>query len=168
MSLPSTTQGYGLAPNEGEGIWFNGGLNVYKATGKQTEGRYLALEQFAPEGFAAPLHVHRAEDEFFVVLSGEVRFQIGDEIIEAVAGSFVYGPRGMKHCYRVDSPEARLLLFFGPAAAEGFFREAGKPAQSLMIPPKGEVFLGPAELTEIARRYGQEIVGPPLAPRRRS
>jgi quercetin dioxygenase-like cupin family protein len=165
MSLPSTTQGYGLAPNAGEAIWFNGALNVYKATGKQTEGRYLAVEQLARGSFAAPLHVHRDEDEFFVVLSGEVRFQIGDEMIEAIAGSFVYGPRGVKHCYRVDSPEARLLLFFGPAGAEGFFREAGKPAQSLTFPPQGEVFLGPAELTEIARRYGQEVVGPPLPPR---
>lgn len=31
------------------------------------------MELRAPKGFASPLHIHRDEDEFFVVLSGEVR-----------------------------------------------------------------------------------------------
>jgi quercetin dioxygenase-like cupin family protein len=166
MSLPSTTQGYGLAPDEGEGLWFNGALNVLKATGEQTEGRFVVLEQFAPGGFAAPLHVHGAEDELFFVLSGEVRFQIGEEIIEAIAGSFIYAPREVKHSYRVDSSEARLLLFFGPAGCEGFFREGGKPARSLVIPSRDEKRPGLAELTQIAARYLMKIVGPPLEPRK--
>ena len=95
-----------------------------------TEGRYAALELSAPKGFASPLHIHRTEDEFFIVLSGEVRVRHGEEVIEAVAGSLVYGPRDIAHAFRVDSEEARILLIFGPGGVEGFFREGGKPARS--------------------------------------
>jgi quercetin dioxygenase-like cupin family protein len=165
MSIPRTTGGYGLGPGEGEALWFNGGLAVLKATGDQTEGRFAAVEWLLPEGFASPLHIHRAEDEFFVVLSGEVRVRHGEDVTEAVAGSLTYGPRDVPHAFRVDSAEARLLLFFGPAGVEGFFREGGKPARSLGLPPADEQFLDKEALKEIAGRYDQEFVGPPLPPK---
>lgn len=165
MSLPGTTGGYGLGPGEGEALWFNGGLGVLKATGDLTGGRFAAMELLAPKGFASPIHIHRAEDEFFVVLSGEVRVQHGDAVIEAVAGSVVYGPRDVAHGFHVDSAEARLLLFFGPAGVERFFREGGKPAGSRGLPPPDEQFLDRQALMEISSRYDQEFVGPPLPPK---
>src|SRR6266568_6150945 len=165
MSLPRPTGGYGPGLGEGEALWFNGGLGVLRATADQTEGRYAVLELLAPKGFASPLHIHRKEDEFFVVLSGEVRVQHGEAVIEAVAGSIVYGPRDVPHAFRVDSQEARLLLFFGPAGVEGFFREGGKPARSRGLPPADEQFLDKQTLTEIAGRSDQKFVGPPLPPK---
>lgn len=165
MTIPGATGGYALGPGEGEALWFNGGLGVLKATGDQTEGRFTAMELLAPKGFASPLHIHREEDEFFVVLSGEVRVQHGEDVIEAVAGSLVYGPRGVAHRFHVDSAEARMLLFFGPAGVEGFFREGGKPARSRELPPADEQFLDKQALTEIAGRHAQEFVGPPLPPK---
>jgi len=165
MSLPRPTGGYGLGPGEGEALWFNGGLGLLRATGDQTEGRFAVMELLAPKGFASPLHIHRREDEFFVVLSGEVRVQHGEAVIEAVAGSVVYGPRDVAHAFHVDSAEAHLLLFFGPAGVEGFFREGGKPAGSLGLPPADEQFLDKQALKEIASRYDQEFVGPPLPPK---
>src|SRR5438045_2539478 len=101
MSLPPTTSVY--RRGEGEALWFNGGLGVLRATGDQTDGRYAVMELLAPKGFASPLHVHHREDEFFVVLSGEVRVQHGEAVIEAVAGSVVYGPRDVAHAFHVDS-----------------------------------------------------------------
>jgi quercetin dioxygenase-like cupin family protein len=165
MSLPRTTGGYEVGPGEGEALWFNGGLGLLKATGDQTEGRFAAMELLAPKGFASPLHIHRREDEFFVVLSGEVRVQHGEAVIEAVAGSVVYGPRDVAHAFHVDSAEARMLLLFGPAGVEGFFREGGKPAGSRGLPPADEQFLDKQALKAVASRYDQEFVGPPLPPK---
>ena len=165
MSLPSTTGGYGLGPDEGEALWFNGGLGLLKATADLTHGQFAAMELRAPKDFASPLHIHHNEDEFFVVLSGEVRVRHGDDVMDAVAGSVVYGPRGIAHAFRVDSDEARLLLFFGPAGVEGFFRDGGKAARTLGLPPAEEPFLDREALKEIGARYGQEFVGPPLPPR---
>src|SRR5438034_5402753 len=108
MSLSQTTGGYGSGTEGGEALWFNGGLGVLRVTGDQTDGRYALMELLAPKGFASPLHIHRREDEFFLVLSGEVRVQHGEAVIEAVAGSVVYGPRDVAHAFHVDSAEARL------------------------------------------------------------
>src|SRR2546426_2475589 len=165
MSLPGASGGFARGPGEGEALWFNGGRGVLRATGDQTQGRYAVMELLAPKGFASPLHIHRREDELFVVLSGEVRVQHGEAVIEAVAGSLVYGPRDVAHAFHVDSAEARLLLFFGPAGVEGFFREGGKPAGSLGLPPPDEQFPDRQALMEIAGRYHQEFVGPPLPPK---
>jgi quercetin dioxygenase-like cupin family protein len=143
MSLPQTTDGYAIGQDEGEALWFNGALVLVKATAAQTAGRFTVVEVVAPKGLAAPLHVHRAEDEFFVVLDGEIRFQLGDRVIEGSPGSLVYGPREIGHSFRVESAEARLLLLLGPAGADGFFRDGGKPARSRTVPPADEPFPGP-------------------------
>jgi quercetin dioxygenase-like cupin family protein len=160
-----STGGYGLGPGEGEALWFNGGFGLFKATADLTDGRFAAIELRAPKGFASPLHIHRAEDEFFVVLDGEVRVRHGDDVMEAVTGSVVYGPRDVAHAFRVDSAEARLLLIFGPAGVEGFFREGGKPAGFMGLPPAGEQFLDKEALKEIGGRFSQEFIGAPLPPK---
>ncbi|MFN2491053.1 MAG: quercetin 2,3-dioxygenase [Actinomycetota bacterium] len=165
MSLPQTTSGYALGPDDGEAVWFNGGLGLLKATAEQTQGRFAAFELVMREGFSAPLHVHRDDDEFFLVLDGEIRIQLGDDVIDGVPGSLVYGPRDVPHSFRVDSKEARILLFFGPAGVEGFFREGSKPARSRTLPPKDEELLDKDALMAIAKGYGQKLVGPPLGPR---
>ena len=106
MSLPQATGGYGLGPGEGEALWFNGGLGLLKATGDLTGGRFAAMELLAPKGFASPIHIHRRDDEFFVVPAGEVRVRHGEDVIEAVAGSMVFGPRDVAHGFHVDPAEA--------------------------------------------------------------
>src|SRR3989441_11867387 len=127
MSFPRTTGGSGLGPGEPEALWFNGGLGVFRATGDQTEGRYAVMELLAPKGFASPLHIHRAEDEIFVVLSGEVRVRHGEDVTEAGTGSLIYGPRDVPHAFPVDSSAGRLPLVFGPARIAGFFPEGARP-----------------------------------------
>ena len=44
MSVPDASDGYGLGPDEGEAVWFNGGLGLLRATGDQTQGRYAVME----------------------------------------------------------------------------------------------------------------------------
>jgi quercetin dioxygenase-like cupin family protein len=165
MSLPQTPGAYGLGPGDGEALWFNGALGVLKATTQSTDGRFAAIEFLGPKGFGAPLHIHRNEDEFFLVLSGDVRVQHGDDVFEATVGSLVYGPREVPHSFTVDSAEARLLLFFAPGGVEGFFREAGKPARALEIPPPDEEFRDRETLMAIAGKFGQEFIGPPVPPK---
>lgn len=156
-----------MPTDEGEALWLNGALALIKASSEQTDGRLAAVEFRTPKGFGAPLHVHRNDDEFFLVLWGEVRFKLGEEVVEGTPGTLIYGPRGVAHSFMVDSDEARLLLIFGPAGTERLFREVGQPAASLTLPgPEQNVPLpDPEVLVEIADRHGQDIVGPPLPPR---
>jgi mannose-6-phosphate isomerase-like protein (cupin superfamily) len=59
------------------------------------------VEFLAPQGHGSPLHVHYREDEWFYVIEGALTFWVGGQTIEAILGSFVYGPRGIPHTYQV-------------------------------------------------------------------
>jgi len=163
MSLPTNkTEGYVLDPDEGEvHAWVLGAALVIKATADQTGGKFAAVEFSGPKGFGSPIHIHSDDDEFFVVLEGEVRFRLGDEEVYVGPRSFVYGPRGVAHGFTMNSDTARVLLFFGPAGVEEFFREAS--AYLATVPP-GEP-PDPKTMGEIAARHGQRNVGPPMPPR---
>jgi quercetin dioxygenase-like cupin family protein len=165
MSLPSTTGGYALNPDDGEALWFNGALGILKATAEQTEGRFTAYELRLRQGFAAPLHSHKDEDEFFIVLSGDVRLQHGEEVVEGTTGSLAYTPRGIAHSFHCDSEDARLLLLFGPAGVEGFFRDVATPARWLGPPPADEPVKDRETLAAIMMQHGQTLLGPPLGPK---
>ena len=143
MSLPHTTGAYSLGPDDGEILWFNGALGLLRATADQTEGRFAAFELRPPKGFASPLHSHKSEDEFFLVLSGDVRLQHGDDVVEGVAGSFIYTPRGIGHSFHVDSDDARRFsssVLLGWKASSVRWRRL--PARSACLLPASLFLIG--------------------------
>jgi quercetin dioxygenase-like cupin family protein len=153
-----------LGPGEGEAIWFLGILATIKSSAETTGGRVAVIEHLAPRGAGSPLHVHRREDEWFYVLEGELAFWVGGRTIQAPAGSFVFGPRGVPHTFAVTSEEARFLLVAEPAGFEGFMRALAEPAATLTIPPTAA---GPPDmerLAALAAEHGIEILGPPGIP----
>jgi mannose-6-phosphate isomerase-like protein (cupin superfamily) len=150
-------------PGEGEAFWFIGMLATIKATAEQTGGQYILVEILAPEGFASPLHVHHFEDEAFYILEGEMTFYVGDQIIKARPGSFLFGPKEVPHAFTVDSGPRRLFVL-SPAGFEELVREMGEPARERSIPPQPEVPPDEAEMQQmaaLAARHGDEILGPP-------
>jgi mannose-6-phosphate isomerase-like protein (cupin superfamily) len=162
MNEDDAPNGYGLNMGEGEARWWLGSLATIKATGQQTSGRYTLVEVLEPEGADGPLHVHHREDEGFWILEGELTFQIGEQLLKAGPGSFVFGPKGVPHSYRVDRGPARLLFILSPAGFENFIYASSEPAQSFTLPPLPE---GPPEESEmqrlglLAREHGAEILG---------
>ena len=48
---------------------------------------------------AAP-HIHQTEDEFFYVVSGKLKFKLGDRIVSAPAESVMFVPRGTAHTFQ--------------------------------------------------------------------
>ena len=152
-------------PTDGEAVWLLGGLYRYRAVGDETADGYSLFEVKGPAGLASPVHVHDHEAEAFYVVSGQVTIFIGDEQIRAMPGSFALVPANVPHTFRLDSPEAKLLLLITPGNAghEQLFREMGQPADSLQPPAPSVPDL--ARLGEIAARHGTTIVGPPPGPR---
>jgi mannose-6-phosphate isomerase-like protein (cupin superfamily) len=66
----------------------------------------------------APLHVHHEDDEAWYVLSGTLGFRLGDEEVEANAGSAVLARRGTAHTFWNAGPgEAQYLLVMTPRIA---------------------------------------------------
>ena len=124
-----------LRQDEGEALWFLGVLATIKASSETTDGRVAVIEHLAPQGAGSPLHVHHNEDEWFYVTEGELSFWVGGRLIDAPAGSFVYGPRDVPHTFTVTSAQACFLLVTEPAGFEAFVRTLSEPAPSLTIPP---------------------------------
>jgi quercetin dioxygenase-like cupin family protein len=99
-----------------------GGPLTFKARGEQTNGTLTVIENVIPPGQGPPLHVHAAEEEAWYVLEGRLRFQIGEEISHAPAGTFVFAPRGTPHSFRnIGEGPARILVIFTPSGMERFF-----------------------------------------------
>jgi quercetin dioxygenase-like cupin family protein len=156
MALP-----YALGQEEGRALWHLGALLVIKATGADTGGEYSLAEEFCPRGFATPWHVHRREDESFMVLDGEATFFVGDRVIEATRGSFVYLPKGTPHAFQIDSETAHLFNLITPAGFESFFFDISVPAERLVVPPPPTSPPDFGAIAAAAERYGCEILGPP-------
>ncbi len=162
-----------LARDEGvDDLWWPYGPCVgrytIKTTAQQTEGSLLQLLIRDSRGAATPLHVHHDADETFYVLDGEVTIVVGDERLEARAGDFVLGPRGVPHAFVVTSDEAELLVTYGPAGrpgpmgsgVDGFFREVGIPVACDKPRP---MVPDPEHFARLMELYGIELLGPPPA-----
>ncbi len=151
FSIKATT----LGPGEGRVIQVPGHPITYKATAEETGGAYSLLEVVLAGG-GPPQHIHKAEEEAFYVLEGEVNIKIGEETIRGTAGSFVLIPRGTVHTFWNTGPtHAKLLAIFSPPGFEQFFVEV-----------VGDEEVDTATFVErgmaVAEKYNLEIVGPPL------
>ena len=146
----------GVGPGDGATIQGPvGGPLTFKARGEQTNGSLTVFENTVAAGEGPPLHAHAGEDEAWYVLDGDFRFRLGDELRSAPAGSFVFVPRGVPHCFQNtgDRP-GRLLVMFTPAGMERFFERFAA------LPHDADVA---AAFGSIGSEVGMEVVGPPLA-----
>jgi uncharacterized cupin superfamily protein len=101
---------------------------MVKASTAETDGLCTVWEGRIPPGtVGAGPHYHRARDEFFYVLEGEVVLRIGDEQHTARAGTFAFVPRDTIHGFHNPSTaSATLLVMHHPAGFEQFLEEMQK------------------------------------------
>jgi mannose-6-phosphate isomerase-like protein (cupin superfamily) len=164
-STQTAEQACMLQPGEGQATWFLTNHMTIKATAASTGGAFGLVESLIAPGFSPPLHVHHREDESFWVLEGELTMRCGDRTFRAAAGSFVFLPRDVPHTFVVEGgAPARMLTLLTPGGGEGVFIEGGRPAEHDGLPPVSPVDV--EALRRVSARYGSEIVGPPMAPRR--
>jgi quercetin dioxygenase-like cupin family protein len=117
---------------------------------EQTGGAFSMIEAIAEPGNGVPMHIHRNEDEHFIVLDGTFHVAVGNKRFDLSAGETITAARGVPHAWCNASKAAvRVLAVFSPAGIEGLFREVAA-ARDLM------------EIEAIAKRYGTELTGPPL------
>lgn len=148
-----------LAPGEERAVWVFEELMEFKVTGAETNGSFSLWVDTPLPGYGPPLHVHHREDEAFLVLEGDIVFSDGERRIEAKPGTWVWVPRGTPHAFKnVGSSSAKMVVVATPAGVEGFFLEAGQPAEDRTTPPPPD----PERIVEVAARYGTEVVGDPL------
>lgn len=110
---------------------------VFKADGEETAGGYSISEWWLEANTQGPgAHAHDEDDVFFV-LEGTMSLLVGEEWMDAPAGSFVLVPGGVTHDFENRSDHRAGVLNFSsgvfeaemPGIAEWFARHPPKNAR---------------------------------------
>lgn len=137
-----------VAPGVGEAVALGGVGVIFKGFGPMTGGAFSIVEHPIEPGTLAMPHTHSREDELSYVLEGEVGVKIGELVVQATPGSYVFKPRGIPHTFWNAGPgPARLLEIISPAGFEAYFRE-----MACLLSPGGPP--DPEQVAALAEKYG--------------
>jgi quercetin dioxygenase-like cupin family protein len=115
-------------PDENNGVALRGEPMVFLVISKDTKHTSM-FDWTVPAGFATGLHVHRVQEETFYVIEGECEWRIGDKMIRAAPGTFVFIPPGVAHnITNVSEKPARVLMTVSPPGHEHYFEELSQLA----------------------------------------
>ena len=162
MSASSASvQPFALAPGEGTAVANPvGGVLTFKVTSGQSDGRLTAFDTVAAPGEGPPLHVHPDQDEHIYVLDGSFRVKLGNELIPAAPGAFVFISRGTPHTWQnIGDTPARFFSGLVPAASafEEFFMRYSE------LPPDQRDTEAFARIAAATNAF--DVLGPPLGVR---
>ena len=119
------THSIAIAPDSPERAEFGGLGIVWKIEGAQADDRFSVVHHpLAPRALAAPLHRHTREDEYSYVIEGTLGALLGEEVVTAGPGAWVFKPRNQWHTFwnAGDTP-CEIVEIISPAGFENFFRE---------------------------------------------
>ena len=92
-----------------------------------TDGRLVALTVDMPPGVHVDEHVHAAEDQIMIVISGTVGARVGGEELQLTDGSVAFLPRGVPHAlWNSGQSCARVMEIYTPGGIEEIFAQAGR------------------------------------------
>jgi quercetin dioxygenase-like cupin family protein len=143
-----------VLPNEhqGNGQWLQitpGERFKTRTSVEETEGAFAMLELVADPRNGAPMHVHKNEDEHFIVLEGTLHIANGDKTLDAPAGTAVTVRNGVPHAWcNLSETPLRMLLVFSPGYIERLLEEVAARQSD--------------DIATILDKFGCLIVGPAL------
>jgi quercetin dioxygenase-like cupin family protein len=131
-------------------------LNVLdiKISARDTNNDIAVFEQtgLTPQG-GPPLHLHHNQDEWFYVVEGEYRFQVGEDKYEMKQGDTIFLPRNVPHAFIQLTDKGKMIVSYLPAGKmEEFFAVTDSWKSS---PDKEEV-------AKVFLDHGMQVVGPPI------
>ena len=108
-----------LGPGEGRSYPMGRIAAVFKADGSETAGMYSISEWWLDPHTQGPgAHSHPKDDVFFVI-AGTMSLFVGDEWVDAAAGTFVLVPGGVTHDFENRSDgRAGVLSVSAPGEFE--------------------------------------------------
>jgi quercetin dioxygenase-like cupin family protein len=97
--------------------------------GSDTNGHAVVLTVDMPPGLHVDAHTHETEEQINIVVSGQVRFRVGDGETVLGAGGVCLMPRHIEHELWNDTEEfAQIIEIYTPPGMEQMFAAAGAAA----------------------------------------
>ena len=125
-----------------------------KISSQDTDGDLAVFVQsgLTPKG-GPPLHIHPNQDEWFHVIEGEYKFQVGDDKHMLNSGDTIFLPRNVPHAFIQLKDTGKMIVSYLPAGKmESFFKVTDKWTS----PPTKE------EIAKVFEDHDMKVVGPPL------
>ncbi len=121
-----------------------------------TNGTAALVEAHVAAATAGPpLHVHRASEETYFVVSGALVMYVDGEVTEITEGGVAYISRNTEHTWATPpGSDARFLTLHTPGGYENYHPTALQLEADLGRPPTQ------ADLLTLARQFDWELVGP--------
>ncbi len=138
-----------------------GGFGVHwKIDGPSSDGRFAVVHHpLGPRALAAPLHRHHREDEYSYVLTGKLGALLGEDVVIAGPGTWVFKPREQWHTFWNAGDEAcEIIEVISPAGFEEYFRELAAcwPDEAKLpeLLRKYELDMDPESVAGLCARFG--------------
>jgi mannose-6-phosphate isomerase-like protein (cupin superfamily) len=135
----------------------------WKIDSADSAGRFSVVHHpIAPRALVAPLHYHHNEDEFSFVLTGKLGALLGDDVVTAGPGTWVFKPRGQWHTFwnAGDTP-CEIIEIISPGGFEDFFREItqtwGDMDATMAVAAKYRLDMKPETVPELCARFGLNV-----------
>ena len=126
---------------------------IFKIDGADSGGALAVVEHPFEVGGLVPPHIHHREDEFSIVLEGEIGFRSEDKEIVLGPGGYIVKPRGEVHAmWNAGPTPARMIEIISPAGFEELFRTV------VGLTERGEAEM--SKIVELANRYEVPIAEP--------
>ena len=118
-------EGTGRRRSRKRQLRFRGAECPWKVDGNQAGGRFSVVHHpIAAHALGAPLHYHHNEDELSYVLTGRLGALLGDAVVTAEPGTWVFKPRQQWHTFwNAGETPCEIIEVISPAGFEKYFRE---------------------------------------------
>ncbi len=155
-------KGFKVAKGRGrhiEGLKVLGATFDCKVSAKDTDGQLCIFDTIRTAKGGPPLHLHYDQDEWFYVIKGSFKVQVGEEIMFLKEGDAAFAPRQVPHTFaKINEGEAQLMVLFQPAGQmEAFFIERAA-LDSETDPVKKQT-----ALNSLWDRHGMKVMGAPIS-----
>ena len=140
-----------IGPSDGKLVDLGSIGARFMAWTEETGGDFSLVEHpMPPRRLAVGLHKHSREDEYSYVVEGRMGAILGDDVVYAEVGDFVFKPRQQWHTFwNAGDEPCRILEIISPGGFEHYFDELG----DLVAVPEPDL----AAIGELNTRYGLEM-----------
>ena len=146
----TATQPKHVGPGEGQKVKLFGVGFEYKVVSPDSGGEFSILEVSIPAKTLVKPHLHTRETEYSLILEGTVGARVGDDVVQADAGSYLVKPRGIPHAmWNATDQPAKVVEMLNPAGLEKYFEEL----EPVLVKHEPR-----AVYDALAAKYGLEII----------